>query len=296
MINDGINDNTDITSPFDAHQSESYPCQSVIGLKQAAETLLIIPEHEKLHKEVAQLTESEPQPLQPDILDINQEIAEALSKYVNPDKTHSLECHELTYLGGTLVQFSDYMPVLQQYAKTGYTHINNLYQEITELSEKSRHSLNFDEQLTVALHQTEGDLANALWMLFITSRQYARWLDSKSIDGIPDFCKEEKINRMIKWQKALAACKEDNPQDAPGDTYYTWTHALASLAYNVLPAQRNKRTKLASEAFVNGTWLMHKIIHRINPQAVINPHDRAANYGNSIGQTIVEFSLKNKIS
>lgn len=116
--------------------------------------------------------------------------------------------------------------------------------------------------------------------------QHARWLDSSIITGLPDFSREERVDRMLEWQRAIVGFKTDadGPQDSAGDTYYAWTHALAGVAYQTLPSKPSRRTALASRTFERGTELMHSIVHRRNPQAVVNDHSGAAEYGNAVGR------------
>ena len=89
----------------------------------------------------------------------------------------------------------------------------------------------------------------------------------------------------------IAACKEPQPgraQDPNGDTYYTWTHALAKAAFTLTPGKEGALTRGAVRVFECGTDLMHKVVHTFNKQGVESNHNIAAAYGNAIGQTLVD--------
>lgn len=257
------------------------------GVNRATYTLFFAPSHEKLHREVANLRTYEDQPLQPSIPSIMGSVRREVMQFADLSKKRHLRGKELTQLAGVLIQFTDYVPPLQFYAQTKYSQVESLYNEIVDRAEQTSTPLTFSEQLGIALHQADGDLTESLWRLFITSRLYARWLDSNVVTDLPNYTHEEKLSRMMQWQKSLAACKTGGAterQDVSGDTYYVWTHALASVVYSALPEHDNRRTRLAAKTFEKGTKIMHNVVHRYNPQAIINDHSIAAQYGNAIGQ------------
>ncbi|MGI0135073.1 MAG: hypothetical protein ACREBW_08975, partial [Candidatus Micrarchaeaceae archaeon] len=177
---------------------------------------------------------------------------------------------------------------LRPYGQTSFEQVDDLYAEVTEKG--SDKPLGYAEQLTIALKQTSGDLPEALWRLFITSRQYGRWFDSSIITGMPDFTRDQKMERMYAFAHSVAACKphEASPvQDAAGDTYYTWTHALGGVAFGALAAKQTLATRTGAEVIHNGTTLMHNLAHRFKPQRLPSDHTIAAAYGNAIGDTLV---------
>ncbi len=260
---------------------------AIRGVNHAVYTLFVTPKHDTLHRDVASMVHKEPQPTQPSLPQTIREVASVLDRTADLSKIEKLPHKELTALGGVLIQFTDYVPRLQPYAQTPYGHIENLYSEITSEASHKKHPLSFANQLEVALQQTEGNIPQSLWRLFMTSRLHARWLDGASMSGMPDYHRNEKINRMITWHRSVAACKPftyGEPQDSGGDTYYTWTHALAAVAYDQLPQRPNTRTRSAKKIFERGTDIMHTVVHSVNPQTVINDHSIAASYGNAIGK------------
>jgi hypothetical protein len=152
--------------------------------------------------------------------------------------------------------------------------------------------LNFSEQLSIALEQTEGDLPEALWRLFITSRLYARWFDTNVIIGMPAPTRDEIMHRMQVWSRSLAACKTYGScpdQDVSGDTYYCWTHALAKVLYTALPVRRTPFVRLEAYALQNGTKLNHGLAHKFKAQRLPSDHTVAAAYGNALGDALVQI-------
>ena len=188
---------------------------------------------------------------------------------------------------GVLMQFTSYMPSLNPYAVTDFADCDRLYQAIIRAGRQQ--PIDFSKQLEIALRQTNGDLLEAVWRLFIVSRQYARWFDEEILEDMPKFSDTEILTRMDVFWKAVAACKKpgDGPyQDSAGDVYYCWTHALGKLLY----AHYGKQgilSNLLGAALHNGTRLNHGLAHRYNPQSVESDHTIAASYGNAIGELFV---------
>lgn len=263
----------------------------LLGLNHAVYTLFVRPPHEKLHAEVAELTDHEPQELQPSLESMLEQLTKKTILLADSEKKRLLDNTELSYLTGVLIQFTDYVPSLHDYAETDFESVNSLYEGILNKASELSRALSFPEQLEVALLLTNADLPQALWLLFITSRLHARWLDGKIIRGLPDFTHDEKLERMIKWQKSLLACKSnaEGSQDVAGDTYYTWTHALASVVFKSLPAKKTRLTNYTAKVFEQGTELMQAIVHKVSPQEVTNKHNNAAVYGNAIGVVCVKW-------
>lgn len=191
---------------------------------------------------------------------------------------------ELLGLMGVLMQFTAVLPRLQPYCRATYADIDALYQAV--LRRGARQPLGLADQLTIALRQTDGDLPEALWRLFVASRLYARWYDEDAITGLPDLTEKEVIARMAAWSRAVKAIKPYGScpdQDAAGDVYYAWTHALAKVAYGPLALQQTVLTRLEAKALEHGTMLNHKLAHKTRPQGVKSDHTMAAAYGNQIG-------------
>ncbi|HMS22996.1 MAG TPA: hypothetical protein PKA38_04525 [Candidatus Levybacteria bacterium] len=258
--------------------------QAINGVKQAVYTLFKSPTHKTPHLEIAEMIKETYQPLQPPIYQVEYDLRTSTREIIDPKKRRKLKGKELIHIAGVLMQFTDYSGSLQLYAKTPYEHVEALTTGITRKAAETSKPTTFPEQLNVALIQTEGDLPEALWRLFISSRMNARWLDGKSIPNLPQFTQAEQRKKMIDWQNSLAACKSTIPQDVAGDTYYAWTHALASVIYEALPARSSWKTGLAKIMFQNGTKIMHGVAHKINPQSLPNDHSIASKYGNAMGK------------
>jgi hypothetical protein len=268
--------------------SHSY---ALASLGRAAYTLFATPEHIKLHQVVEDACLDGPfQPTHPPIDETVQRIREDVLPQVELVQSLRTDRARLTHLGGILIQFGDYIPKFHDTVSVPYENIIGLHQAVTERAQETG-PLDYAEQLDVALKHTNGDMVESLWQLFITSRFYARWLDGKMVEGIPDYSQEEKVALMLEWRGAIAACKEPQPgraQDPNGDAYYTWTHALAKAAFTLTPEKEGAVTRGAVRVFERGTDLMHKVVHTFNKQGVQSNHNVAAAYGNAIGQTLVD--------
>jgi hypothetical protein len=94
---------------------------------------------------------------------------------------------------------------------------------------------------------------------------------------------------MLDWQNALAACKpaELGYQDAAGDAYYAWTHAMAEYAYRVLPDAPNVATAAARRIFRVGTNIMQPVTNTFYKCGILSDHSTAAAYGKAIGAACV---------
>jgi len=189
------------------------------------------------------------------------------------------------------MQFTCHVPRLRPYAETPFEHIDNLFEQIT--LKGNQKPLDFSDQLTIALLETSGDLPEAIWRLFLTSRQHARWLDSSVIIGMPDFTRDQKMERMYNFSTSVAACRpqEIHPaQDASGDTYYSWTHALGGITFRALAGQRlGFGVKAGGVAMHNGTRLIQEMVFRLKPQTMWSDHSIAATYGNAIGEVLADI-------
>jgi len=271
-------------------QRVSHP-YALASLGRAAYTLFATPEHLKLHQVVEEMCLDGPfQPLHPPIEQTVQHIHEDILPQVELREPLRTDKARLTHLGGILIQFGDYIPKFHDSVSVPYESVIGLHQAITDRA-KEIGPLDYADQLDVALKNTDGDMIESLWQLFITSRFYARWLDAKIIDNLPNYSQEQKVALMLEWRGAIAACKEPQPgraQDPNGDTYYTWTHTLAKAAFSLTPERESRVTRGAVRVFERGTDIMHKVVHTFNKQGVDSNHNVAAAYGNAIGQAIVE--------
>lgn len=268
--------------------SHSY---ALASLGRAAYTLFATPEHVKLHQVVEDACLEGPfQPLHPSIDQTVERVRENVLPHVDLTRPLRTDRARLTHLGGVLIQFGDYIPKFHDTVSVPYENIINLHEAVTTRA-KETGPLDYAEQLEVALENNDGDMVESLWQLFITSRLYARWLDAKMIDGVPNYSQDEKVALMLEWRNSIAACKEPMPgraQDPNGDTYYTWTHTLAKAAFTLTPEKESSITRGAVRVFERGTDIMHKVVHTFNKQGVDSNHSVAAAYGNAIGQAIVD--------
>ncbi len=276
---------------FEAPKEQSL-IKTVRGVGRAAYTLFNVPLHDSsLFNDLAVILADEPpQPTHAPIEDEVETIATRSARLVDADIRPTISGKELLGHMGVLMQFTSYLPDVRPFAQTPFQHIDDLYSQIVE--EGKGAPLGFADQLDLALEQTAGDLPEAVWRLFITSRQHARWFDSSVITGMPELTREEKMNRMYDFSHAVAACRshEVSPiQDTGGDTYYGWTHALGRLAFGALAEKQTGLTKIGGKAMHNGTRLMHELAHRFKPQTLPSDHTVAAAYGNAVGDALVQI-------
>jgi hypothetical protein len=263
----------------------------------AAYTLFATPEHEKLHQAVEMIgMEQDSQPMQPSLDITMASLKSDVLPRADADHMPQLDGARLIQLAGVLIQFTDYTPRLQDDVQVPYENILDLREEMHARA-KIDGPLGFAEQLAVALEQNDNDMTEALWTLFIGSRMHARWLDGRIIKNLPDYTKEEKIQLMLNWRESITACKSPetgNVQDPVGDSYYAWTHTLAKYVYSLAPATETLSSRATVRAFHRGTDIMHKVVHTFNKQAVNSNHAVAANYGNTIGEAVVDHMKTEK--
>jgi len=263
------------------------PDSSIHALGSAIRGLLVVPAHDSLCRELKALDGVDTLPLQPSIASVASETSQIVQGHSTPRAEHTLTGRQLTYLGGVLIQFTDHAPGLRR-PLISYTDTKGLHEAVIDTAATTE-PLTFSRQLAVAMDQTGNDLSSALWRLFVVSRQYARYHDNSAVHGAPLLTREEKLQQMLDWQNALAACKpaELGYQDAAGDTYYTWTHALAEHAYRVLPATPNAATATACRIFRVGTNIMQPVTNAFYKRGILSDHSTAAAYGKAIGRACV---------
>lgn len=257
--------------------------QAIKGFLKAVFTIFFVPAHDTS----LSITNAYSQPRQTTYPAIEEEaraIRNILEKYTNKQTPLLLNTAKLFGYTGVLMQFTSYLPELRPYARTPFSHIEALYQSITTSGKEK--PLNFSEQLDLALLQTKGDVLEALWRLFITSRLYARWYDTSVICDFPDMTRTEVLDRMSKFSRAVAACKKYNPQrpqDASGDAYYCWTHALAEVLFTTPKDKKPFLSKSFARLLRHGTWLNHNLAHKFKAQALPSDHTLASKYGLMVG-------------
>ncbi|HEY8998926.1 MAG TPA: hypothetical protein VIM53_01265 [Candidatus Saccharimonadales bacterium] len=275
-------------SHFEQRADQSW-LNTVTGVGRAVYTLFNVPDHDSsLYEELARVLREEPQPTQAPIKQEVEAVLAGPAQLIDPDKHPRIDGKHLLGHLGLIMQFTSYLPKLQPFGQTPFEHVDNLYSEMTQQGHDV--PLGYADQLTIALQQTEGDLPEAMWRLFLTTRQFARWFDSGLIPDMPKFSRGQKMEHMYTFAHSVAACKphETSPvQDSAGDTYYTWTHALGGLMFDSLAAEQSSAVQLGSKVIHNGTTLMHKLAHKYKPQRLASDHTLAAAYGNAIGDTLV---------
>lgn len=264
--------------------------RTIYGIGRAAYTLFNVPDHDSsLYEDLAKVLAAQPQPVHSPI---DTEVAAVYAQaaaLTDFEKLPRVNTKKLLGHMGLVMQFSSYLPTLRPFGQTPFEYIDDLYDGIVEAGSDT--PIGYSEQLAIALRQSEGDLPEAIWRLFLTSRQHGRWFDEGLICNMPDFDRTTKMERMHTFAQSVLACKPHDKfptQDVAGDTYYTWTHALGTLMFNSL-AKQNQVTKLGSATMHNGTNLMHSFAHKYKPQRLPSDHTIAATYGNSIGDALVDL-------
>lgn len=159
--------------------------------------------------------------------------------------------------------------------------------ELVDGAQKKGAPLSHAEQLLVALRLNNNNLLDGMYALVLGSRQHARWLDSEAT-GTPDMDDADKLNKMSAWRTAIEGLKATSPQDPTGDNYYTWTHAYAQVLFRLSSDKCKHLMAGGSRLFRNGTKIMHTVVHSVNKQGVPSNHTLAADYGNAIGDAVVE--------
>lgn len=261
--------------------------RTIKGFSKAIYTVFAVPEHDASLSIETAMTQKE-RPLQPELKHELKRVHLLLEKYRDNTRSgqsvYAIDPVKLLGTTGILMQFTSYIPELRPYAITPFAHIDNLYKAIVEEGKVA--PVVFSRQLEIALIQTNGNILEALWRLFITARLHARWYDTSVILDMPSMSREKVLERMKAFSNALAACKKntDHTQDVSGDAYYCWTHALSSVIYNSPPHQKYPMLRrLFTYILRKGTWLNHTLAHKFKPQALPSDHTIASHYGNEIG-------------
>lgn len=258
---------------------------SVTNLARSAYSLFVTPGHQLYHKELELSLASDPIPLQPDLDQTEQGIKEVLEdKEIRRGKSGELskKLMQTAYL----IQFIDHFTIdpNQTDLVTDLTDITSLKDDFLNRSAELDRPLTFAEQLELSLELKEGNLSDSLTLLWLASRQYARWYDTSIIPGSSELTKEEVLHEMMQWRSTLLACKpwqQDRVQDPSGDTYYAWTHALAQVIFGV---DSSPGDVVARAIFRQGTNIMRSTIHALGRQDLRSDHRTAATYGNLMGK------------
>lgn len=239
-----------------------------------------------LYRAVEEEVADSPQPLHPDIAMTVYHVRKALAgHHITPPE--NIPFSDKLTQSIRMAQFTNHLSSEEQ-AFFDYDTMKDMKERFVSSAEQQMHPLGFGQQLDIALELFDGNITESLTSLWLTSRQYARWFDSVSIRGLPEFSAEETIKEMKEWRSSILACKNadaKNFQDTAGDSYYAWTHALAQVMYGSGSGLPDRIGKLI---FSHGTTIMHVGVHSLIKQSVPSNHRAAAAYGNRIGETILE--------
>jgi len=278
---------------FDNPTSVSW-MDTVHGLLQAAKTVVFVPEHDKhiIHPTVAEMLRHDHLPLHKPIA--TQESKLAALGGLKPITVGILSQKELVGLTAVLAQFTLYLPSMRPYWRIDYASVKQLHDAVIKYAVKNG-PVGLIDQLKIALDIRQGNTEEAMWLLLVTSRQYARWYDSDAAIGLPTLTHDTILDEMTGWSRSIKSFKNTSVQDTAGDTYYCWTHAFAWIAFKTMAKRQTLFSRLQFLALRYGTELNHRIAHKISPQSLPNSHRIAAKYGNAIGKFLTERNISNKV-
>lgn len=146
--------------------------------------------------------------------------------------------------------------------------------------------LTIPEQFEILLDITDGHIVGACHLGMAASRIMARHLDKRAYPGIlvsPE--------AMIDWNTRVAQF-EDAGQvtgDGPGDTYYFWTHAFASLVFSL---DGSLKAKMMDEVFKHGTDIMVLTRRHIARIPTNTSHQAASEMGRDAGLALANVFAK----
>jgi hypothetical protein len=271
---------------FETHQGHSY-AEGIRAVARATYVLLTTPDyHQNFYEEVIR-TVRVPIPTHAPLADELVAFEHLISRFTQ-ERIPVLRTPDLLGYTSVLMQFTDKLPRSWRYAETPFDHVDKLGSAFAEIG--CDQPLSYARQLEIALSQTAGDITEALWRLFITSRHYARWSDGGVLSGTPALKPDEIVDRMSMFNRSILAIKPHQPdlfQDTAGDTYYTWTHALGKVMFGTMASRESSVGALADKIVENGTRLMHTIVHTLYPQPTPTNHTAASEYGVAIGDALV---------
>lgn len=276
------------TPRFDTPTKQSlWP--TFTGCLLAIRTVIWTPPHEDrvIHSSVNQRLLKTPIALNSSRQEVVSDIALLLpEKYTAPKIT----AKERLGLFAALMQFTMYLPTIRPYLRATQNNVKTLHDAIIEDAKAQQKPVDLAEQFRHALAITK-DPIEALWLLLVTTRQYARWYDGEAIEGFHSPTHNQAKRVMEKWYWSVATLKPHdgvNAQDSAGDAYYVWTHAMAKLVFGPMSSRLSIDAYFYRTALHIGTWLNHNIAHRVSPQSVASDHSIAASYGNEIGAYIAK--------
>lgn len=218
-----------------------------------------------------------------------------IAELIDPTKLPTVTKADFLRSSALLLQYASQNERLQT-VEMPYEDVLTLKSTFVDKSQDTSVGLDLKEQLLIALEQKNGDLLNALWLLFITSRQYARWEDSEAIEGLPDMDHDQIVQEMLEFYTAIAPMSPAHDtelyHDSAGGTYYAWTHALGLVLCQSVPSKTLRNW--TSSIFRGGTELMRDFFYPPEHEGKLIPsdHTRAAEYGNAIGALCVRSILQ----
>lgn len=292
-------ENCSIDDTFDVIAARLKGQKTVHGLGRIATTTasFLFPPQKRPYRVVRKrihdaASASEPNlPLaHPEIGKVLSQIDDVLAHY-QPKVDLSLDTAQQTMLVNALYQFSDRNGVAR-YTKTPHERVQLLHDKIT--ADGLHRPATVDRQLVLALEGAPS-LPSAVWDLFLTTRQLARWRDTDSIDSAPVVDNDSAVATILNWERSLAGYKlpdADGYQDAAGDAYYVWTHALARLVFSSPVADDGRLTRFYRTMFEHGSKIMSASHHlgKLSIFGTMSNHSIAGEYGNAIGDRLVSYA------
>lgn len=274
-----------------SHPTRQTTKATLIGCLRAIKTVIWTPPHENriIHRDVNQALLHVAQPTNPSLAETLKQIRSILPAQFT---VHAISAKERLGLFAALMQFTMYLPTIRPYFRADATDIAALHRRIAKQYRLSSRPVTIAEQFHIAAEMTN-DPVEALWILLVTTRQYARWYDGEAIVGFRNDPAPTARRRMISWYKSVAALKQYDgihSQDSAGDTYYVWTHVIAKLVFGPMSPWWAIDAYVYRAALHIGTWLNHNIAHKVSPQSTPSDHTIAARYGNAIGKCIAQVA------
>lgn len=269
--------------------TRQYFWPTLTGCLRAIHTVIWTPPHEDcvIHRTVNQQLIDTQIPLNP----TQDKTIKSIDSLLPPDFiVPRITARERLGLFAALMQFTMYIPTIQPYFRAKQADIDTLHDKIIKDASTHHRPVDLAEQFHRAM-QVAGDPVEALWLLLVTTRQYARWYDGEAIDDFRPLSHSQAKRAMKTWYQSVAALKHHDgqrAQDSAGDVYYVWTHAMAKLVFGPMSSRVAIDAYFYRAALHVGTWLNHNIAHRISPQSVASDHSIAAQYGNAIGAHIAK--------
>lgn len=181
---------------------------------------------------------------------------------------------------GTLLQFSDYHELpLPEEVYPPEKDVREYVERIMRSDGRATMSQQFEHLLDI----TDNNLLGAIHLGFVASRLMARGLESRVYPSV-----QVGEAEMFAWNDKVAQFEKYTDlerNDAPGDTYYFWTHMLGVVYYKIYEGLGKS---LYNFAFEHGTEMM-RFIRKWSMKAPTNAsHHEPTLLGRQIGFALVE--------